>query len=397
MHSLTECIEYYLTPEVLDGDNKYFAESVGYKVDAIKGLKFSKLPQIMFVQLKRFVYDFTGDHVVQKKINEQIKFPLYLNMNKYISDNKHAPEFEEFLQQKIAELKARTKSASPLPDTTHDSDMPELVDYCGQASPEDLAKAASGDGFDDVDVSALLEEKGEWIYELYAVLVHSGAINGGHYYVYIKDVESKKWHNFNDSMVSEVSADDVKEAWGGNIAYKYYNTSVNRLSVANAYMLLYRKVDGSPVSFPSDDMVPDYIVEDIAAIAKAEEEKKRLETERLNRINLKVFYNGTEAVIATSKTSTYESVLRQIWSHFKLSDDEAFKNVEYVDIPFHCVRVRLYNQYQMIPLEPYDTMKCLEMTLEQMKFAYYGDHLVECKAPHAEWALYDPFGISIVL
>ena len=38
MHSLTECFEHYLTPEILDGDNKYYAESVGYKVDATQAL-----------------------------------------------------------------------------------------------------------------------------------------------------------------------------------------------------------------------------------------------------------------------------------------------------------------------------------------------------------------------
>ncbi len=56
MHSLNECIELFLQPEILDGENKYFAESVGRKVDAVKGLKFGKLPQIMSCNLKRFVY-----------------------------------------------------------------------------------------------------------------------------------------------------------------------------------------------------------------------------------------------------------------------------------------------------------------------------------------------------
>ena len=35
--SLGEAIELFLKPEVLEGENQYFAESVGRKVDAIKG------------------------------------------------------------------------------------------------------------------------------------------------------------------------------------------------------------------------------------------------------------------------------------------------------------------------------------------------------------------------
>ena len=37
LHSLSECIESFLRPEILDGDNKYYAEKFDRKVDAIKG------------------------------------------------------------------------------------------------------------------------------------------------------------------------------------------------------------------------------------------------------------------------------------------------------------------------------------------------------------------------
>lgn len=91
LHSLGECIETYLRPEILEGDNKYFAESVGRKVDAIKGLKFGKLPLVMSVQLKRFVYDFSGYNVVQKKVNDMVSFPMLLDMNKYVARRQRAP------------------------------------------------------------------------------------------------------------------------------------------------------------------------------------------------------------------------------------------------------------------------------------------------------------------
>ena len=69
-----------------------------------------------------------------------------------------------------------------------------------------------------LEVKELLERRGEWMYELYAVLNHSGAISGGHYYAYIKDMESKKWYNFNDSNVTEISEEKVTESWGGKNA-----------------------------------------------------------------------------------------------------------------------------------------------------------------------------------
>ena len=85
--SLSEAIELYLKPEVLDGDNQYYAESVSRRVDAIKGLKIKKIPYILTFQLKRFVFDFTSEDLVQKKLNDSVSFPMYLNMNKFVSGN----------------------------------------------------------------------------------------------------------------------------------------------------------------------------------------------------------------------------------------------------------------------------------------------------------------------
>jgi len=46
------------------------------------------------------------------------------------------------------------------------------------------------------------KKEGLFVYELYAVMVHSGGAYGGHYYAYIKDSgPGGKWHNFNDTQV----------------------------------------------------------------------------------------------------------------------------------------------------------------------------------------------------
>ena len=503
LHSLSECIETYLRPEILDGENKYYAESVGKKVDAIKGLKFGKLPQIMSVQLKRFVYDFSGNSMVQKKLNDRVTFPMLLDMNTYVtkksvknvagSDSKldsngiegssegpstlvsdevnqeqhqdqnqeveeeqEEGEFEKFLKEQIAILRkeqksraddiddnidihgdtskkewngsveksenkndscdlcdnksgvvenmnlkasdtgstctstttssstssssgedivhalypslsvpfmsialstpmstataiaavdpANTATATAIPIATamaismpyatysmssavpsssevargcvsamghaehydgdvllkdlkeysikgenqlmeegvgvrspvvavasaylcplfskSDSDDEVEVDFdvhsavatCAVASqqnpsafyytatsgvevasnnsaeiglnPEKIGNKTMKVGLDcqnmpsPLKVKELLETRGEWMYELYAVLNHSGAISGGHYYAYIKDMESKKWFNFNDSNVTEISEEKVSESWGGKSAYE---------------------------------------------------------------------------------------------------------------------------------------------------------------------------------
>ena len=42
-------------------------------------------------------------------------------------------------------------------------------------------------------------------YSLYGMSKHSGSLNGGHYIGDVKDIDTNKWYNCNDSSVSSTS------------------------------------------------------------------------------------------------------------------------------------------------------------------------------------------------
>jgi ubiquitin carboxyl-terminal hydrolase 47 len=71
-------------------------------------------------------------------------------------------------------------------------------------------------------------KQGDLVYELYAVLVHSGSAIGGHYYAYIKSFDDGNWYNFNDSTVTPITLEDVTKVFGDG------------RGSATAYMLKYR-------------------------------------------------------------------------------------------------------------------------------------------------------------
>jgi ubiquitin C-terminal hydrolase len=48
----------------------------------------------------------------------------------------------------------------------------------------------------------------QYVYELYAVIYHTGNVNGGHYFASIKEA-SGKWYLMNDSQVQERGIDDI--------------------------------------------------------------------------------------------------------------------------------------------------------------------------------------------
>ena len=66
------------------------------------------------------------------------------------------------------------------------------------------------------------------MYELYAIMVHTGGAFGGHYFAYIKS--NTEWFNFNDSKVEPIAESEVLKTFGGS-------------GQETAYMLLYRKKD----------------------------------------------------------------------------------------------------------------------------------------------------------
>jgi hypothetical protein len=423
LSSLNQCIKMYLRPEILDGDNQYYAEPVERKVDAIKGIKVRRLPYVMAIHLKRFVFDFTGDNVVQKKINDVVKFPMVLDMNRYVSKKRRAEslvaeedddddaadqehrrqinhdEFEEFLQEQITILrehaslrdeKNTTKNHSgghsndqeDVDEEEEDLDaiehVPDLVDSLGKKSPDQLLEETKIKEMELLETTCfatreellqLVDTRGEWIYELYAVLIHSGAITGGHYYAYIKDLSSMKWYNFNDSHVSEIQEKDVQEAWGkvlytstgsthsynaqssysswydinsyGSASYGSSNykakTSTTTFSGANAYMLMYRKVSRDPCletgavgisnEFPSDAMIPDYIHEAVKRESEEYQAKLKEEEERRKQLSVTIYWKRELNYIQMKSSDRLTALLDKLWKRFNLIYEPEFEDI----------------------------------------------------------------------
>ena len=134
-----------LKAEELTGDNQYDAEQHG-KQDAKKFLRIKKLPPVLQISLNRFGLTSEG---IPKKINSRCEFKSTLDLSTIIKSS-------------------QSYSLS-------------------QSQP------------------SLLSEE-EDLYHLHAIMVHSGTINSGHYYCFIRpSVSSETWFKFNDTQVSSVT------------------------------------------------------------------------------------------------------------------------------------------------------------------------------------------------
>lgn len=135
--------------------------------------------------------------------------------------------------------------------------------------------------------------QGEFVYELYSIMIHSGGAYGGHYYAYIKSFEDGKWYNFNDSSVTELSSEEtIFETFGDS-----------KGTSGTAYLLMYRKINGSEETVPfSEEIVPSYLREEIEAEAEKLIKEQRAIEEKLLNLTVKVFYDGEGKNVSVRKT-----------------------------------------------------------------------------------------------
>ena len=88
--NLIDCIKNFLKEENLTDDNKYLYENPNNLdktfVDAKKCYEIKKLPNILFIQLKRFKYDKKENKFI--KLNNYVKYEYKMNLNEFISKKK---------------------------------------------------------------------------------------------------------------------------------------------------------------------------------------------------------------------------------------------------------------------------------------------------------------------
>jgi len=82
-----ESFKEYVTPEKLEGDNKYDAGEFGMQ-DAKKGVTFTKFAPVLHLHLLRFQYDPVMDS--NYKINDRYEFPEKLDLSEFIENSQES-------------------------------------------------------------------------------------------------------------------------------------------------------------------------------------------------------------------------------------------------------------------------------------------------------------------
>lgn len=178
-NSVQDCLKHFVEGEMLEGENAYFCEKCEKKVNTLKRCCVKRMPNILFLALKRFEFDF--DTMSKVKVNDYCEFPLELDMTPYSQQ-------ELARQDLIKKMDEKNLSADDLnEDQMH------------------ILKSKVPDNY--------------YKYKLKGIVVHFGTADQGHYYSFIQDRENKDagWFEFNDTLVKEFDPSEIpEETYGGD-------------------------------------------------------------------------------------------------------------------------------------------------------------------------------------
>ena len=208
--SLYESLEKLIVPEKIEQFN---CEKCKKKVTISKRSSLSKLPNVLFVHLKRFYMNYEIERT--EKINSKFEFPNTLNLKKYC--------IEEINKKNNNDNSYETEEIYPKEDEYYE-------------------------------------------YELKGINVHLGNAQGGHYISFIdierdghdnelnikssieNNVFKSKWLKFNDSIITEFDTNDIPiESYGGSVDYNSNNENIQ-----NAYLLIYERKKKTPIKIIID-------------------------------------------------------------------------------------------------------------------------------------------------
>jgi len=203
--NIYESLNSFIQSEILEGDNAYYCEKCDKKVTAHKRQIIKKLPNILTVILKRFEFNIESETRI--KVNDNCEFPLELNMEEYTQETQNLKDLKKDLENgKIEEENLKEEQKRIL----------------NRKFPKEYYQ-----------------------YKLKGIIVHSGGVDHGHYYSYIKDNENNSWFEFNDTKVCDFNTKDIPEETYGGVEIQYSEKGKKEELVdkkRNAYVLLYERI-----------------------------------------------------------------------------------------------------------------------------------------------------------
>lgn len=107
--TVEDALRRYITPEILDGDNKWQVSDSGEKVEAKKGLSFVSFPKVLTLHLKRFIFDYATGR--RKKVNDPLQIGSNLDLQPFLAEESEPSGSEDAMLYELYGILIHSGSA----------------------------------------------------------------------------------------------------------------------------------------------------------------------------------------------------------------------------------------------------------------------------------------------
>jgi len=251
--SVIKGLEELFKPEQMRGDDQYVCEKCTGKHDAERGVRLRTTPPIVTIHLKRFAIQTSQDRKGRTELN-LIKVNTAVHFDTTL-------DFRSFLATSNALAAGSTAAKPGVPTDASHSAKAEMAEEgtaaqsgAGLVGERLVGETATGEhqphgqGVQKEEEAEEEEEQpSSLLYDLYAVLMHSGSLEKGHYIALAKDVTDESWYRFDDEKVTRLNEEELgrelRKAYGGR-------------GSTSAYMLFYRERPLNAAPAPAAEPLP---------------------------------------------------------------------------------------------------------------------------------------------
>ncbi len=236
---------------IYDALDSYFQEDIVKLDDGEfkRNLTITHLPPILQVQIQRVGFD--REKLIAVKNISPLPFPRSIYMDRYLDTNDEEiltkrSEIISFkvrikmLKKRLEHLTDRSVNGIALRDnlvtTRQWLNSKDVVESGLKIKPETIhilekqietVNVQIGSIEDKIkaleqQVNSRFKEMENCKYNIFAVFIHRGEANYGHYWVYIRDFKTNIYRKYNDETITEVPEDEVIKSKEGDTATPYF-------------------------------------------------------------------------------------------------------------------------------------------------------------------------------
>jgi len=215
---------------------------------------------------------------------------------------------------------------------------------------------------------------------LFAVLVHQGAHDSGHYFAYVKSFEDGQWYKLNDREVLLIPESTVETAFG------------RKYSDASAYLLQYRKVHPRfELSTLNTRQVPAEFEAEIreqwGSLIKEQSEIY----EQMLKLPLTVYLDVDKEPIKVHAIKTWTLAQLSATVFEQLQSELGLKGITTDNLQRN-TRLREYDDKKKVKMHVYDEYPA---TLNKIKMHSVIPLILEIKTDDEEFEVYDPHWMTL--